>query len=475
MANQRQTQRCWPVWAWIVLLALGAGGCAPSQLQDSTPPSLPQDLLIQVYFNHGEGTYTDPYRQQPHPGTDLEAQIVEAIAGAQSSVELAVQEFRLPRIAQALRDRQRAGVKVRVIIENTYRQAWSGLPAAEVAALSDRERDRYEEGLRLIDENGDGTLSPAEIRDRDAIALLEQARIPLIDDREDGTAGSGLMHHKFVVVDGRHVIVTSANFTLSDVHGDLRSPDTQGNANNLLKIDSPELAALFQEEFNQMWGDGPGGQRDSRFGLKKTLRSPETVVLGESVVRVQFSPTSPTLPFGQSTNGLIGRTLNSAAESVNLALFVFSEQALANILEQRHDRGAQVRALIDPSFAFRDYSEGLDLLGVALAPKNCDYEADNRPWRNPVATVGTPTLPRGDLLHHKFAVVDQRIVITGSHNWSPAGNHTNDETLLVVQNPIVAAHFEREFERLYETARLGLTPQVQERIDEQARRCSAQA
>ena len=53
MANQRQTQRCWPVWAWIVLLALGAGGCAPSQLQDSTPPSLPQDLLIQVYFNAG--------------------------------------------------------------------------------------------------------------------------------------------------------------------------------------------------------------------------------------------------------------------------------------------------------------------------------------------------------------------------------------------------------------------------------------
>ena len=201
-----------------------------------------------------------------------------------------------------------------------------------------------------------------------------------------------------------------------------------------------------------MWGDGPGGQRDSRFGLKKTLRSPETVVLGESVVRVQFSPTSPTLPFGQSTNGLIGRTLNSAAESVNLALFVFSEQALANILEQRHDRGAQVRALIDPSFAFRDYSEGLDLLGVALAPKNCDYEADNRPWRNPVATVGTPTLPRGDLLHHKFAVVDQRIVITGSYNFSRNAQENNDENVLIIHDAAIAAAYLAEWERVWEQA-----------------------
>ena len=37
-----------------------------------------------------------------------------------SSVDVAVQEFRLPRVAQALVHRHRSGIKVRLIVENTY-------------------------------------------------------------------------------------------------------------------------------------------------------------------------------------------------------------------------------------------------------------------------------------------------------------------------------------------------------------------
>ena len=75
----------------------------------------------------------------------------------------------------------------------------------------------------------------------------------------------------------------------------------------------------------------------------------------------------------------------------------------------------------------------------------------------PLATIGVPTLPQGDLLHHKFAVLDRRTVIAGSHNWSNAANYNNDETLLVIQdNPTVAAHFNREFDRLYQGGVIGI-------------------
>ena len=46
--------------------------------------------------------------------------------------------------------------------------------------------------------------------------------------------------------------------------------------------------------------------------------------------------------------------------------------------------------------------------------------------------MGVPILPKGDLLHDKFAVIDNKTVITGSHNWSEAANHGNDETLIVI-------------------------------------------
>ncbi|NJO76080.1 MAG: DUF1669 domain-containing protein, partial [Leptolyngbyaceae cyanobacterium RM1_406_9] len=311
-----------------------------------------------------------------------------------------------------------------------------------------------------------------EINQRDALVILQQSQIPVIDDTADGSKGSDLMHHKFLVIDRRLVIVTSANLTTSDVHGDFLSPESRGNANNLVKIDSPELAQLYTREFDLMWGDGPGGALNSNFGLQKSPRPAQTVTLAPgSTVTVQFSPTSTSLPWQQSTGGLASRALSIATRTVDAALFVFSDQNLSNVLQTRYQRGVQVRALIDSGFIYRDYSEALDMMGVAMQNRRCRYEEGNQPWSGAIATVGTPNLAEGDLLHHKFSVVDEHLVITGSQNWSAAANHSNDENLLVIDNPTVAAHFHREFERLYEGASLGLPTFVQQKIREERTRC----
>ncbi len=300
--------------------------------------------------------------------------------------------------------------------------------------------------------------------------MLDRANIPRIDDTADGSSGNQLMHHKFVVVDERLLIVTSANFTPSDVHGDFKSPASQGNANNLLKIDSPELAALFTQEFNLMWGDGPGGKPDSKFGAKKPFRPVRQVNIGSTLVEVQFSPTSSTIPWDRSTNGLIGKTLGTATKSIEMALFVFSDQQLVNLLEPVHEKGVEIRTLIEPEFAYRSYSEGLDMLGITLTD-DCKTEAGNHPWQNPIATVGVPRMPPGDLLHNKFGIVDQQTVITGSHNWTNAANSGNDETLLIVHSPVVAAHYQREFDRLYTNAILGIPPAIRKKAEAQAKQC----
>ena len=125
---------------------------------------------------------------------------------------------------------------------------------------------------------------------------------------------------------------------------------------------------------------------------------------------------------------------------------------------------------MDSDFAYRHYSEALDMMGVALS-YNCQYEIDNHPWETPLTTVGVPTLAPGDLLHHKFAVIDQETVITGSHNWSQSANYGNDEAVLIVKNPTIAAHYNREFTRIYGRATFGIPPLVQEKIAAQAEEC----
>ncbi len=469
-----------PRWAlpWsglVAILGLFASGC--KDIQPTLHPRhrlspLPQDPFVEVYFNQNPVLdYSEPYRGITRSGDDLEQLIVDTINSATSTVEVAIQELQLPNIAIAIAQKHQSGVRVRVILENTYNQALSGLTPQQVARLDERNKARYEEWRHLIDRNQDGSLSPEEIAQGDALIILKNAGVPLIDDTADGSKGSGLMHHKFAIADGRRVIVTSANFTTSDIHGDFLSDASRGNPNNLLKIESPELAGLFQQEFNLMWGDGPGSEPDSLFGVQKPFRPKQWVNLGASSVGVQFAPTGARIPWAQSVNGAIANTLNRATQSVDLALFVFSKQQLSDTLYARHRTGVQVRALIDPSFAYRSYSEGLDMMGVAIPNQNCQYDQGNQPWSTPLDTVGVPQLPPGDRLHHKFGLLDDRIVITGSHNWSAAANTRNDETLLVIDSPIVAAHFRREFERLYSTARLGLPTHIEAKIQQQIQQC----
>ncbi|MDW8202039.1 MAG: phospholipase D-like domain-containing protein [Cyanobacteriota bacterium SKYGB_h_bin112] len=463
----------------IVAIAMAATACQQSSGQvnvtnNTVSPRmtpLPQDISVEAYFNHNPANqYTEPYRQTVRLGDDLETIIVETIMAARSTVDVAVQELRSPKIAQALRDRHQAGVRVRVVVENTYARPWSSFTPEEVANLSKREQERYREALQLLDMDGDEQLSSREINQRDALVILRTAGVPIIDDTADGSRGSNLMHHKFVVVDNQQVIVTSANFTTSDLHGDFSKPASRGNANNLLRIDSQELATLFTQEMNLMWGDGPGNRLNSRFGIKKPFRPARQVRLGNTRITVQFSPVRRQVSWQASGNGLIGKTLAMANQSVNLALFVFSEQTLANILEQRHQNGVQINALIDPGFAYRYYSDGLDMLGVQLS-NNCKFPLGNRPWQNPVTTVGVPRLLPGDLLHHKMAVVDKHVVITGSQNWSTAANYGNDETIIVVESPLVAAHYQREFERLFDRAILGVPPAIRRKIEKDQQAC----
>lgn len=458
-------------FSYIFLLLFTLTGCEQIQLSKQRLAPLPQDSLIQVYFNNSESSeYQETYRQQTRLGDDLEKQIIDTISQAKFSVDVAVQELRLPKIAQILAEKHKAGVKVRLILESNYSRPWSSLTSTEIAKLKKREQERYNEFRKFVDSNQDNQITPEEISQRDALAIIHNAKIPWIDDTADGSKGSSLMHHKFVVVDNRFIIITSANFTFSDTSGDISNLSSLGNTNNLLKIDSSELATLLTEEFNIMWGDGVGGKPDSKFGVTKPIRKPQTITLDNSKITIHFSPTSPSQPWSNSTNGLIAKTLSASTKTVDLALFVFSDQQLANILEERHNQNVQIRALIESQFAYHPYSEVLDMMGFALSD-NCKYEVDNRPWKNPISTVGVPILAKGDSLHDKFAVIDGQTVITGSHNWSQAANNGNDETLIVIENPAIAAHYQREFNRLYGKIKPGLPTNIKAKIDGEIQKC----
>jgi competence ComEA-like helix-hairpin-helix protein len=475
MTNHRFSK--WVIFLILPIIISFAVIACQNKSEVSSKP-LPQNEAIQVYFNHNNAkgaNYQEPYREIKRSGDNLEQIYIDGINSAKVSLDLAIQELRLPNIAKALATQFQNGIKVRVIIENTYNNTGldkQKMNPSQLTQLTQREKQAYEEYMSFVDQNNDRKLSQEELNERDALFILKNANIPLIDDTEDNTKGTGLMHHKFMVIDNQMVITGSANLTLSGTYGDYTNTQTRGNANNILTLKSSELAQLFTDEFNYMWGDGVDGNPDSWFGIHKPERLAKTVMINNIPVTVKFSPNSSSTSWEMTTNGIIDQQLNKAQKSIDLALFVFSDQKLVDTLNKATQRNVKIRALIDPQFAFRFYSEGLDMLGIAL-PDKCRYEVNNNPWKVPIKTVGIPNLPKGDKLHHKVAIIDQKTVITGSHNWSPSANFNNDETLLIIEDPLIAKYYQREFDQLYKTATLGIPDDLPRKIKQQTEKCLA--
>ena len=252
----------------VIAVAVLCSGCSQAgSVVGTAPAALAMPKKIEVVFNHNpRSRYRSPLTGEWRNGDDMEAWLIAAIDAANEEVLVAVQELTLPKIAQALIAAHNRGVRVAVVLENHYSQAWS---EQRPSRLNQREQQRWHQLNRLADSYGDGTTSPDEAFRGDAVALLQVAGIPLMDDTEDGSSGSGLMHHKFLVIDQTTVITGSANLTSSGLHGDAGRTSSRGNVNHLLRFHSPELALVFRKEFIQMWGDGPGGEQDSRFDLQK--------------------------------------------------------------------------------------------------------------------------------------------------------------------------------------------------------------
>ena len=461
-----------PMRGWIVTVLVGLFASSCSQagvVLGQRPVDLTVPNGIEVGFNHrAVSRYRSPLSGAWRNGDNLEQMLINAINSAEKEILVAVQELSLPRIAESLVAVSRQGVDVKVILENTYSTPWSQQHELD---LSSHERKRLQRLKVEADQDQNGVVSPEEERKSDALLILQNGQIAWIDDTEDGSKGSGLMHHKFVVIDGERVITGSANFTNSGMHGDAGATQTRGNVNHLISIQSPTLATIFREEFAQMWGDGPGGTNNSRFGRNKIAQPLQTVQLGSVTINVLFPPHAKT----DSGHGLdvIEDQLGGAKKTIDLALFVFSAQQLSNKLAERVSAGVKLRLLADPGFASRSFSEVLDLLGVALPDRFCKLEAGNQPLPKPLKGIGTPSLARGDKLHHKFAVIDRKTVITGSFNWSPSAAHQNDETLLMIHSPELAAHFTREMDRMWRGSELGISARMRRKLERNRQRCGS--
>jgi phosphatidylserine/phosphatidylglycerophosphate/cardiolipin synthase-like enzyme len=256
----------------------------------------------------------------------------------------------------------------------------------------------------VLDEvNGSQTLLASESpthKPFDALKTLAGAKIKVVD----GGRSNGLMHNKMIIVDGKTLIMGSWNMSYND---------TFRNDNNMLVITDSQLIANYQAKFDELYVD-------KHFGTKAVVQAlkPELTLDGVQVENY-FSPPDHVM------DKLVAY-VKAAKTTVRFMIFTYTDARLSSAMIERLNAGVKVEGVIEN----RGASQGVL---PALFCANLPVKTDGNKYT----------------MHHKVIIIDDNTVITGSFNFTVTADKANDDNILVIHSPAVAALYLKEFNRVY--------------------------
>ena len=294
----------------------------------------------------------------------LDARLVALMDQATRTLDVAVYDFDLANVADAMVRAKGRGVVVRMVTDTD--------------TLTKTRNDEIQA----------------------AFGKLKGAGIPIVDDQR-----SAIMHHKFTVVDG--VVVQTGSWNYTD-------GDTYRLNNHLIIIRNPQLAQNYTAEFAKMF-------ERRAFGPTKPKGVPHPVVQVEGTrIESYFAAEDDTI-------GPIVAAISSARQSITFLAFSFTQDRIGQAIIDKHQAGVRVGGVFETTGASVPTSEYGKMKQAGLA-----VYTDGNPW----------------VMHHKVIIIDERITILGSFNFSDNAATSNDENLLIVDNPDIARAFTAEYERV---------------------------
>jgi phosphatidylserine/phosphatidylglycerophosphate/cardiolipin synthase-like enzyme len=278
-------------------------------------------------------------------------------------------------------------------------------------SIYDFNRDSIRDGLIAAHNRGVQVrvVTDDQARDHPTYSLyfdaLEAAGIPVVDDDRPGS----IMHNKFFVFDETVIWTGSTNIT---------DRGFTVNHNNSLVLTSTLLADIYAIEFEQMFAGS--------FSNAKSEIVTTTLDYNGRPLQVYFSPK------GNAIDPIITEVA-AAEDSIYFSIFFFTSSDLAQAMIERRQAGLEIRGVWDLLGAASPFSQDEALCDGGIPIKIENFYG---------------------FMHNKFMVIDaggdNPRVVTGSMNWTGAGNNSNDENTLIIHDGDVAQAYLDAFQVLYD-------------------------
>lgn len=150
--------------------------------------------------------------------------------------------------------------------------------------------------------------------------------------------------------------------------------------------------------------------------------------------KVYFSPN------GGCQDAIISE-ISKAQKTIDIAMYYLTSREIAQELVKAKDRKVSIRIVLDQSQEAQTYSKSRYLIKNEIEVRYCICSG---------------------LMHNKFAVIDGKILITGSFNWTPTADQKNEENLLIMTDKELIKKYEDRFEYLWQKSRKGELKEGQE-------------
>lgn len=149
----------------------------------------------------------------------------------------------------------------------------------------------------------------------------------------------------------------------------------------------------------------------------------------------ELLPVEVLLTREESIAAEIDRLIGGSRSSIVAALYRLNSKRLGRALQEAGERGVSIRLVLD-----RTKYEETEVTREIVAN-------DRLAFRLAAGRKG-----RASKMHHKFALVDETIVLTGSYNWTDESEEGNYENLLILREPRVIDVYRAEFDKLWAEA-----------------------
>lgn len=201
------------------------------------------------------------------------------------------------------------------------------------------------------------------------------------------------MHNKFCIFDNSTVATGSYN------------PSTQSHQDILIHIHHPRIATIYRQEFEEL--------RNGVFGGGNTS-IPTPVLTPNGSLLIYFCPED-------LCEQTVVQQIEAAKHTILIEAYSLTSQPVKKSIQNAHLRGVNIAGVLESSQDRQRIAEEFTRNGL-------DVTHDKR---------------KG-LMHRKIFIIDSHTLLAGSPNPTFSGYHTNDENMILLNDPILVGQLQKD-------------------------------